>query len=99
MIDERFEWIKSHPHPKLKCIIPVHSFDFRLRAKLVKDFKDEIAAGMFSICVCSCDVVSDAALMQVFSAANADWIIASSSSLWTNVSSLLIQIRKALKRV
>ena len=98
VLDERFEWIKSHPHPKLKCIIPVHSFDFRLRAKLVKDFKDEIVAGMFRICVCSCDVVSDAALMQVFSATNADWIVASSSSLWTNVSSLLIQIRKALKK-
>ena len=44
-------------------------------------------------------MLSDAALIQVLSAANADWIVASSSSLWTDVSSLLIQIRKLFKRV
>ena len=55
VLDERLEWIKSHPHPKLKCILPIHSSDFRLRAKLVKDFKDDVVDGIFTPYVCNCD--------------------------------------------
>lgn len=98
VLDERLGWIKSHPHPKLTCILPVHSSDFRLRARLVKDFRDDIAAGIFTPYVCNCNAMSDAALIQVLAAANTDWVVASSSALWSNVSSLLIQIRKALQK-
>ena len=94
VLAERIGWVKQHPHPKLKCIIAVNASETKKRAQMVKQFKNDIEEGLLGILVCESSAESDQALLHLVAEADTDWIAFSSKDLWSNFSSLQLQLRR-----
>lgn len=98
VLTARVAWVKQHPHPNLKCIIAVHISDAKKRARLMREFEDELQEGILSILICDCPLESDQTVLQLLASAGTDWVLFSSEELWQDFVSLQLQICKLSKQ-
>ena len=94
VLADRICWLKEHPHPRLKCHIALHRSETRKRVQLMRDFKKDIEEGYLSCVTCECCVESEQALLQLLADADTDWVVMSTNDLWSDVSSLQLQLRR-----
>ena len=91
---DRINWVKQHPHPKLKCLIAINASDTKKSAQMMKQFKADIEDGLLGILVFECTVESDQAMLQLLASSDSDWVTMSTKSLWRDFASLQLQLRR-----
>ena len=96
-LSERLAWIQAHPHATFKAILAVDEKAIELRAKLMKEFADELEKGFLTVLVV--DDVSDtrSCLIKMLANVDTDWVVLSGSDLWSSPGALQCQVRRILE--
>ena len=93
-LEERLAWIKAHPHPKLKAVVAVAFDQIALRARLTRDFKQQLEDGVLGLLICETGESPAQQLLQLIASAGTDWLVVSSEGVWSDLAGLQLQLRR-----
>lgn len=88
------QWVKNHHHQKLNLAVPIHERDIKRRGELMRDFEQDIVSGRLSVLVCSTDVESRSARLQLLAFLGSDWVTRATGEFWSDRAGLQLQLRR-----
>lgn len=93
-LEKYVQWVKNHHHPKLNLAVTIHERDIKRRGQVKRDFDQDIVSGRLSVLVCSTDVESTSARLQLLAFLGSDWVTRATGEFWSDMAGLQLQLRR-----